>query len=46
MFKDFIAAVQDCTQSMKEFGVVYNSIKNRYHPVVWFFMSLFFFKKI
>jgi len=34
-------AADDCTQSFKEFAAEYNGIKQRYHPLVWFFMNLF-----
>jgi hypothetical protein len=33
-------ATQDTTQSLKEVIASFNSFKNRYHPIVWFFMSL------
>ena len=34
-------AADECAQSFKEFASEYNGIKNRYHPIVWFFMNLF-----
>jgi len=36
-----IIATQECSQSLDEFNAEYNSIKNKYHPVIWFFMNLF-----
>jgi len=40
MLKLSIAA-SECEQSFKEFAATYEGIKNRYHPIVWFFMNLF-----
>lgn len=37
----FIVATEKTTQSIKEFTDVYNSMKNRYNPIIWFFMELF-----
>jgi len=34
-------AADECRQSWEEFAAAYNGIKQRYHPIVWFFMNLF-----
>jgi len=37
----FIVACQEATQSINELSETYKSIKNRYHPIIWWLLSLF-----
>jgi len=35
-----VIATQQATQAMQEFSGVMTSFKQRYHPIVWWFLSL------
>lgn len=39
-FYKFIIAIEQTTQAFNEFSEIFNSIKNRYNPVVWFIIRL------
>lgn len=33
-------AAQECAQALKEFDASMRSFRSRYHPIVWFMLSL------
>ncbi len=42
---NFIVTCEECSKSFEEFEATYNAIKNKYHPVTWFFIRLYWFFK-
>lgn len=34
---------EECTQSFRELQATYDAIKNRYHPLVWMFIRIYWF---
>ena len=40
---DLIIAAEECTQSFRYLEASYNAIKNRYHPLVWMFIRIYWF---
>ena len=37
---NLIFAIDDATQAIQEFSAQYKSLKSRYHPLVWFILSI------